>query len=149
MAIVTILEAFLGKLICKEIEAWLPQASRELLNLAISKLPAHERSRYAEEWSADLANIPGDLSRAMFALGLLKAAWGIHEIEKQQHELIRAMYRTRGKVLTLVLCDENLPTSRQERIGQLLTITVPNLQMESLIVKLLASSGMKVYSMRK
>jgi hypothetical protein len=148
MAIVTILEAFLGKLICKEIEAWLPQAGRKLLKLAVSKLPAHERSRYAEEWSADLANIPGDLSRALFALGLLKAAWGIHEIEKQ-HELIRAMYRTRGKVLTLVLCDENRPTSRQERIGQLLTITVPNLQMESLIVKLLASSGMKVYSIRK
>jgi hypothetical protein len=149
MAIVTILEAFLGKLICKEIEAWLPQAGRRLLNFAVSKLPAHERSRYAEEWSADLANIPGDLSRALFALGLLKAAWGIHEIEKQQHELIRAMDRNRGKVLTLVLCDENLPTSRHERIGQLLRITVPNREQESIVAKLLASTGMKVYKMRK
>src|ERR1035437_6189013 len=64
MAIVTILEVFIGKLIGKEIEAWLSQGGRRLLNYAVSKLPAHERSRFAEEWSADLANIPGDLSKA-------------------------------------------------------------------------------------
>jgi hypothetical protein len=77
MAILTILEAFVGKLIGKEIEAWLPKAAPCLLRYAVSKMPTNEQERYLEEWAYELNNIPGEISKVLYAVGLVQAAWGI------------------------------------------------------------------------
>ncbi len=148
--VLTILEAILGKVIGEEIEAWLPQAGPRLLRYAVSKLPADERERYAEEWAADLDAIPGQVSKVIYALGFVKAAWGMRRIANrilsQQHEVIRAMYRNKGRLVAVVSCDESLTASRHERVGQLLITAVPNLDIAFLVAQMLPSCVMKVYT---
>lgn len=81
MAIVKALGAFASaitaKLAAEEIKAWLPRLTRWLLDRAIRRLPENERARYTEEWESDLLNIPGDLSRVIYAIDLARAASGI------------------------------------------------------------------------
>lgn len=89
MGIVTVLEAFVGKLIGKEIEAWLPQAGPRLMRFAVSRLPVAEKARYAEEWAADLDAIPGDLSKFIYAVGFMRAAWRMGSITSELEKLDR------------------------------------------------------------
>jgi hypothetical protein len=140
MAIMTILGAFILKLIEKEIEAWIPQAAPFLVRYAVSKLPAAEQARYAKEWSADLEAIPGELSKLAFALGFVKAAFLMNLELRRQHEVVQAMYRTKGKVVFLVLQDEILTRTKHERIGQLLKITLKGGLDAPFVVRLLTAS---------
>jgi hypothetical protein len=78
MAILTVLTSFimaiLAKLFGDEIRAWLPTLSRRLKARAVRSLPKGSRTRYEEEWESDLLEIPGDLSKVFYSLGLQLAA---------------------------------------------------------------------------
>ena len=149
MAIMTILGAFMVKLLEKEIEAWIPQAAPCLVHYAVRRLPATEQARYAKEWTADLEAIPGELSRLVFALGFLKAALLMNLEVYRQDEVVRAMHRTKGKVVVLILQHENLTTSKYERIGQLLKVTLPGRLNATFVAELMAGSGLRVYTVQK
>ena len=145
MAILRFVEALLGKLAIDEIIAWLTQGNSWLLRHAVSKLQPQDRERYAEEWAALLEITPGNVSKLIMTLGLLKAAWSIDRETNRPHPLVRAMYRTNGKVAILVLKDETLVRTKYQRIGQFLKITIPARLDETLIVNMLAGSGLRVY----
>jgi hypothetical protein len=84
MAILTILTSLvpsvLAKLLTDEIKAWIPRLNHWLLARAVGRLPQKYRGRYAEEWEAVLLDVPGDLGRIFYSLGLLRAAKGIERL---------------------------------------------------------------------
>ncbi|MDR3735620.1 MAG: sugar transferase [Acidobacteriaceae bacterium] len=57
-----------------EITAWSARLSEWLIRLALTRLPDNTRARYDEEWHSDLSQIPGEFSKALYALGFLRAA---------------------------------------------------------------------------
>lgn len=69
--------ALAAKLAADETKAWLPLISEHLLQIAVLRLPETQRERYREEWAADLASYPGEVSRTFRAIGLLVASWRI------------------------------------------------------------------------
>jgi hypothetical protein len=58
--------AILAPLAVEEIKAWCPVIANRLLKRAVSKLPEPERTRLAEEWAAEVGEIPGPLSKGPF-----------------------------------------------------------------------------------
>jgi lipopolysaccharide/colanic/teichoic acid biosynthesis glycosyltransferase len=78
MAIVKLITTFfaslLSRLVAEELNSWSPVIVKRLKDMAIEKLPLSQRERYEEEWSCDLLEIPGNISRIIYSLGLLKAA---------------------------------------------------------------------------
>jgi hypothetical protein len=71
MGIVTLVDAIFAKVAADEVRAWLPKLSKLALDCAIRWLPAEAQQRYREEWSADLAEIPGELSKLVYCLGFI------------------------------------------------------------------------------
>ena len=66
--------AVIARVGADEVKAWLPVVSRSLLHLALLRLPSEQRERFSEEWTADLLDYPGEISRAIRALGMCCAA---------------------------------------------------------------------------
>ncbi len=70
--------AFLGAvlvgLITDELLAWSTALSRRLIRWNAKRLPRHLSARFEEEWLAHLRDIPGRLSRVVFAAGTFAAA---------------------------------------------------------------------------
>jgi lipopolysaccharide/colanic/teichoic acid biosynthesis glycosyltransferase len=85
MAILTILAtlilAILGRVIGDEAKAWLPWIATRIKQIAVRRLPPQCRSRYEEEWESDLLSVPGDLSKILYAVSLLRGAAGISVLE--------------------------------------------------------------------
>jgi lipopolysaccharide/colanic/teichoic acid biosynthesis glycosyltransferase len=85
MGILTILKALAlavgGKLAEDEVKAWLPRVTTNLKNAAVRRLPKELRARYEEEWEGCLLEIPGPLSRVVYAASLLRAASEITTLE--------------------------------------------------------------------
>jgi len=82
MAILTITVGFIiavvSKLVADEVKAWLPAICHRLISIAVLRLPKKERVRFSEEWRADLAAYPGELTRLIRAAGFIWAASRIH-----------------------------------------------------------------------
>jgi hypothetical protein len=81
MAILIVVSSFvmaiLARLFADDIKAWLPVLSRWLKARAVRRLPEESRARYEEEWESHLLEVPGDLSKIIYSLGLQLAAWRI------------------------------------------------------------------------
>jgi|HubBroStandDraft_1064217.scaffolds.fasta_scaffold366082_1 hypothetical protein len=82
MAIVTIIQAILGKLAADEIKAWLPILNQRILNFAVSRLPEEKRKRYVEEWEAHSMDIPGDFSKLAYSADQVRAALNMAWIDR-------------------------------------------------------------------
>lgn len=72
--VATILVATLSRLLAEDLKAWVPRLTGHAIERAIRKLPADQRDRLAEQWAADVADIPGDLSKLAFAFDLTRAS---------------------------------------------------------------------------
>jgi hypothetical protein len=81
MAILKIIAVLIGsasgKIAADEAKAWLPVFSQRVLDVALLRLPSEQRERFREEWTADLLDYPGAVSRVIRALGICCAAWKI------------------------------------------------------------------------
>jgi hypothetical protein len=53
-----------------EMKAWAPWLIQRLVQRALHRLPVDDRERYAEEWPAQVAEIPGDIGKLAFAFSL-------------------------------------------------------------------------------
>lgn len=71
----SIIAAVVLKLVSSEIEAWLPNLTRFLIDQATKRLPEHEQERRLEEWLADNDDFPGKLAKLFRALGYLWASY--------------------------------------------------------------------------
>lgn len=65
--------AMLGRFLGDELRGWLPFLTERLINLAVRRLPQQLRERYAEEWRAHIAEIPGEIGKLFCAAGFLWA----------------------------------------------------------------------------
>jgi len=61
-------------MLASEFTEWCPWLSKRLIRLAIRRLPNAHRSRYEEEWLAELEEVPGKLAKLVVALGILANA---------------------------------------------------------------------------
>ena len=68
--LVMIVAPAVSRQLSDEAKAWMPWLVRWLTQRAVRKLPADERERYAEEWPGRVDEIPGDVGKLVFALGL-------------------------------------------------------------------------------
>jgi hypothetical protein len=69
-----------SRVVAEEIKDWLPFISEKLLTIAVNRLPRGERERYRKEWTADLYESPGKLSKVLRACGFCLASLQIGSI---------------------------------------------------------------------
>jgi lipopolysaccharide/colanic/teichoic acid biosynthesis glycosyltransferase len=77
--LLTIVTAVTGRFMGEEVKAWFGWLHRKIRYLAVARLPETIRQRYEEEWESGLEEIPGELFKVIYSLGLLIAATGIRE----------------------------------------------------------------------
>lgn len=103
MTIITAIGGMLGAIVLglvkDEATAWLPTLNRAILAAAIRGVPSEEKKRYAEEWSAHVAEYPGKISQILQALRFLKAGmsmeeFDVHFIESKKKSLVWVMVAT-------------------------------------------------------
>jgi hypothetical protein len=73
--LVKLLVAIFGKLLADDLKAWFPRLTELLINRAVRQLPCDLQERYAEEWRAFVAEIPGEMGKLLCAFGFLWAGW--------------------------------------------------------------------------
>ena len=61
-----------------EVNVRMPRANFALLKIAVRRLPEAKQERCREEWSRDLEDTDGPISKLMFSLGLLIASFRMH-----------------------------------------------------------------------
>jgi lipopolysaccharide/colanic/teichoic acid biosynthesis glycosyltransferase len=106
MGILTILKALLLAMAGKfedEIKAWLPRITTDLKGAAVRRLPKELRARYEEEWEGCLLEIPGPLSRVVYAASLLRAASEITTLESGTNNRAVSTWRRFRDVGTAIL----------------------------------------------
>jgi lipopolysaccharide/colanic/teichoic acid biosynthesis glycosyltransferase len=82
-AILGIFGAALSRLIADDIRAWVPRLVEIVIARAIKNLPADIRERYHEEWLSNVSEVPGDLSKLIYSLGVLPASWQMRGIARR------------------------------------------------------------------
>jgi hypothetical protein len=73
--------AALAKVIADDAKEWTPWVTRRLLDRAVRILPESQRERYAEEWAAHLAEVPGVVAKLALSLQFQIAAVWARELE--------------------------------------------------------------------
>ncbi len=116
MALIRLIELWFGAVLAKmlssvaerEVNAWAPFLAKGLTHLAVRHLPEDLRVRFAEEWQAHLNEVPGQVSKAIVALGFLVAAsrlrlkdWTNHCTEEWR-ELISELNKTSAATAAVV-----------------------------------------------
>jgi hypothetical protein len=79
MTVLALLGATLAKLLADEFKAWSAPLVSIFLNVAVGLTPLRLRERCAEEWSSHVDEVPGDLSKVIFAIGCVYAGWKISQ----------------------------------------------------------------------
>jgi lipopolysaccharide/colanic/teichoic acid biosynthesis glycosyltransferase len=69
--------AIVGRLMADEVKAWFRWLHKRIRRRAVAKLPGEYRERYDEEWEGGLEEIPGELFKLIYSIGLLRASAGI------------------------------------------------------------------------
>lgn len=71
--------AIVGQFMADEVKAWFGWLHVKLRRSAVAKLPNECRDRYDEEWEGAIEEIPGEIFKTVYSLGLLRAAFGIRK----------------------------------------------------------------------
>ena len=74
-----VLAAMFGRILADDLKAWCPSVTEHLIDLAVRRLPQDLKKRYAEEWRAHIAEIPGEISKLFCAIGFVWAGWRVWE----------------------------------------------------------------------
>jgi len=76
-----IVAAVVVKVIADDAKEWTPWVTRQLLNAAVRRLPEGQQERYAEEWAAHLAEVPGVIAKLVVSLQFQIAAFSARELD--------------------------------------------------------------------
>ncbi|MDR3529868.1 MAG: hypothetical protein P4L90_04805 [Rhodopila sp.] len=74
-AALTVIGGVSVRLLADELKAWMPHLTNRLIRHAVGKLPADQRERLFEEWSSDVDERPGDLSKLWTAADCIRGSW--------------------------------------------------------------------------
>lgn len=77
-----------------EFEAWLPRIVGRLIKSAVRRLPKSHQARYAEEWAAHVAEIPGAAAKLWHATGFVWGAGNMFPRWKRAIQFHRARARS-------------------------------------------------------
>lgn len=77
--LVAVFIAIVGRLMADEVKAWLVWLHECLRRMAVARLPAECRDRYDEEWASGIVEVPGEIFKLFYSLGLLRASAGIRK----------------------------------------------------------------------
>jgi lipopolysaccharide/colanic/teichoic acid biosynthesis glycosyltransferase len=80
--LVALLIAIAGRFMAEEVQAWFSWLHKKIRLRAVAKLPLECRERYDEEWESGLEEIPGEIFKLVYSVGLLRAAIGILKLSR-------------------------------------------------------------------
>lgn len=75
--LVTLFIAVGARFMADEVKAWFGWLHKKLRSMAIARLPLESRERYNEEWESGLEEVPGEIFKFIYSIGLLRAGVGI------------------------------------------------------------------------
>ncbi|MGA1831639.1 sugar transferase [Rhizobium wenxiniae] len=78
LGILALIGAAFSNLLSDEFKAWQPWIVRKIIALAVSWMPAEERERWHEEWSAYCTEVPGQFGQIFASLGFVISAWRVN-----------------------------------------------------------------------
>jgi hypothetical protein len=73
----SVLTAAFSQICAAEFSSWNPWMVRRIVKIAVSWLPNTRRERYEEEWQSHVNEVPGEIGKILFAVGLLVAACNV------------------------------------------------------------------------
>jgi lipopolysaccharide/colanic/teichoic acid biosynthesis glycosyltransferase len=81
--IITVLIGVLARFMGDEVKSWFAWLHRRIRRIAVAKLPEHLTERYQEEWESALEDVPGEILKLCYSIGLLRAAADIHKAAQE------------------------------------------------------------------
>ncbi len=84
--VVGVLTAALSKILVGEIGAWCPRIVRNLIKLAVARLPENQQDRFDEEWQSHVNEVPGTVGKLLAAAGFLLAAHNLAKTNRVKAE---------------------------------------------------------------
>ena len=78
-ALLAVSVAIVGQILASEVKAWSSWLQRKIRRRAVANLPIGCRERYNEEWESGIEEIPGEIFKLAYSIGLLRASLGIRE----------------------------------------------------------------------
>src|SRR5215469_9793045 len=97
MTLVGIVAAASSKILADEFKAWRPRLTRELVALAVRRLPGEQRERYSEEWLSHVEEVPGEVGKVLASIGLLWAGVRLRSILRKKSKISKAADSPIGK----------------------------------------------------
>jgi hypothetical protein len=87
--VISVIVAIVVGVLIVEIYAWLPKISKWALERAVRRLPAEERERCREQWTADLDGLPDTTVKLIYGFGCFIAAHRItaDTVEEKRHKI--------------------------------------------------------------
>lgn len=100
-----LISALLSKLLADEFKAWSPRIVQHLTRYAVSRLPKDQQTRYEEEWTSHVNEVPGEVGKLLTATGFLFAARRMAVTDHGRPELgtiLKRMFDVIGSAILLV-----------------------------------------------
>ncbi|HUV70703.1 MAG TPA: hypothetical protein VMW15_13640 [Terracidiphilus sp.] len=72
--VVALLIAIVAPLAADELKAWSGWLQVKLRRSAVAMLPVERRDRYDEEWASGIEEVPGEIFKIIYSMGLSRAA---------------------------------------------------------------------------
>ena len=102
--------AIVGKFLAEEVRAWFGWIHKKMRSKAVSRLPEGSRDRYSEEWESGLDEVPGEILKLRYSLGLLGAANGIRKATLESDIRSRSSYEFLKRLFDIAFSGMSLIT---------------------------------------
>lgn len=102
VALISLAITMLGTLASDEIKQWLPWLAIWLKDRAVRRLPLRHHARYDEEWAAGLEEVPGNISKVLYALSLLRGASRINLLYADRRRASDQIARSVLRILNIL-----------------------------------------------
>lgn len=106
--IVALIVAVAGRFMADELKAWFGWLHKMLRRRALNGLPAECRERYDEEWESGLEEIPGEIFKLLYSIGLLRAAVGIRTASLVSNENFNASSAVLKRIFDIAFSSASL-----------------------------------------
>lgn len=100
-----------------EIRAWTPSFTAKAISAAVTNLPESQKERLQEEWSSHVAEIPGEVSKLVSAIGFIIASFRINRQLASSYTwriaCTRNFWFERTLIYIFVIVEENIKQRKE------------------------------------